>query len=70
LAGFGFLVYAAWSWHVWAGCVAAGVAFLLIGYSFDDEAAAISVARIVHPFSVKWSALKAGRTVKRNLKGV
>ena len=50
IAGFAALVTAAFTWQTTAGVVALGICLLIIGYATEDDAAAVSVARVVDPF--------------------
>lgn len=49
LLGFAALTYAAWRWDLYAGLITAGIVFLLLGFSTDDDSASLAVGRIVNP---------------------
>lgn len=66
LAGFSLLTYAAFSWIHALGYLVAGVSCLFIGWATDDEAAVISVARVVRPITRGFQARKARRHAKRS----
>ena len=64
LAGVAALVTAAFLWTTIAGCVALGLALLVIGYAIEDDHAAVTVARMIHPVVRRWELRKIKRQAK------
>jgi len=65
LAGFGCGVAAAFTYSTRAGLLALFVALLVIGYAIEDDRAALSVARMIHPVTRRHAARKARRAAKK-----
>ena len=64
LAGFALIVFAVYSWNPLAGLALAGLFLLLIGYVFEDDKAAVSVAKMIHPVVRRWELRKIKRQAK------
>ena len=65
IAGFAALVTAAFMWQTIAGVVALGICLLIIGYATEDDAAAVTVARMISPVVSRHVARKARRAAKK-----
>jgi hypothetical protein len=66
LAGFGLIVFAVYSWNPLAGLALAGLVLLVIGYVFEDDKAAVTVARMIHPIVRRWELRNIRRQAKRS----
>lgn len=68
LCGFAGLSYATWRIDQTAGIFVASICLLLIGYAFEDQAAAVAVARILGPLKnrrARWSRRRQNRRFRR-----
>ena len=65
LVGFGFITYAAYGYNHLIGWLVGGIFLLVIGFSFDDQSAAVSMRRIVIPFATRTAARRAKRLAKK-----
>ena len=64
LVGFGFITYAAYGWNHLVGWLVGGVFLVVIGYVFEDDKAAVSVAKMIHPVVRRWELRKIKRQAK------
>ena len=65
LGGFGCGVAAAFTFGTTAGLVALAVALLVIGYAIEDDRAALTVGRMLHPITHRWASRKARRLARK-----
>lgn len=65
LSGFGCGVAAAFTFGATAGLVALCVALLVIGYAIEDDRAALTVGRMVHPITHRLAARRARRSARK-----
>ena len=61
VAGFAVLAFAAYRWNHLVGFVTAGVVLLLMGYSFDDAQAIVSIQRVYAPVRMARARRKLAR---------
>ena len=66
LAGFGCGIAAAFMLGTIYGLLALFVALLIIGYAIEDDTAALTVARIIHPVARRVQSHKAKRQAKHS----
>ena len=66
LCGFAALVTAAFLWTLIAGVIALGLVLLLIGYAVEDDKAAMTVARMIHPVVRRRELRKVRRLAKKS----
>ena len=65
LGGFGCGIAAAFTFSTTAGLIALAAALLVIGYAIEDDRAALSVARMIHPITHRYANRKARRAAKK-----
>ena len=65
LVGFALITYAVYGWNHLVGLAVAGVFLLAIGYVFEDDKAAVTVGRMMHPIVRRHQTRKARRLAKK-----